>query len=182
MYIYIIGICVCMYICYCQLPKIVWCINAQCHDINSASLTAARSLLLGLKALGPTPHMKEIPQGLQVHPIPSISFSLIFQVHKQKNFNLRVLTPPNESSGKSCDSPLCRVTVQWWVRCTPVISSRYLVHLQISPQIPSDQHIRTKYNQISITGQLWLRHPEAWYTKEMIRRNCLVPRKRYPFI
>ena len=59
---------------------------------------------------------------------------------------------------------------------------RYLVHLQISPQIPSDQHIRTKYNQISITGQLWLRHPEAWYTKEMIRRNCLVPRKRYPFI
>lgn len=99
----------------------------------------------------------------------------------------------SESSGKSCDSPLCRVTVQWWVRCTPVISSlkyiyiytyiqRYLVHLQISPQIPSDQHIRTKYNQISITGQLWLRHPEAWYTKEMIRRNCLVPRKRYPFI
>ena len=59
----------------------------------------------------------------QAHPISSMPFSLIFQVHK--SWNLRVLTPPNlEIMLLILNSSYSRrVTVQQWMRCTPVISS-----------------------------------------------------------
>ena len=143
----------------------MWCI-AQCHDINSASLTTARSLLLGLKSLGPTPRKKCCKVSGASRLIHAI-FTHISGAQKLKPPSLDTSESGNHApdSQQLLFSPSYSAAVGEMYTCnqlSKICFQRYLVHLSDIPfRSPVTSISGHRNHYISTTGQLWLRDPEA---------------------